>query len=235
MRTALTIIAAACAVAPARADAGDAVDWWRGVIAAPGAAAADIRAPSPAIARLKARRIAMDRARKALEARALELPWASGGTLGGQLSTRERKRQFRSVMARAAARHVRYASDGSVMLRASVGLEALRQAVAGPAAASVLPAKPITAIVVDARGLTVSPALGRAIGAGGARYAGPTVYHRGGLNTDKRLGTNVLRVKATKADNAGTLHVAGRGITAAVIRRAAKSGALVAIVVGENR
>lgn len=235
MRTpALIIITVLFAAAPARADARSPIDWWRGVLSAPGAAAADIRAPSPAIARLKAQRIAMSRAKKALSARAAKLPWAGGTTLGAKLTSKAQKRRFDRVIARALARSVHYASDGSVMLRATVGLEALRQAVTGAAEAHVLGAKPLSAIVVDARKLRVSAVLGRAISAGGARYAGPTVYHRGAVNTDDRLGTNVLRATATNVAKDGTLAISGRGITAAVVRRAAKSGALVAIVVGEK-
>src|SRR5262250_3873432 len=58
------------------------VDWAAGRIAVTAAAAADLRAPSPAIARVAAERTARSRARAALLDAARALPWAGGGTLG---------------------------------------------------------------------------------------------------------------------------------------------------------
>src|SRR5690606_29328517 len=111
-RLLLACIAVVLLVA-APAHAGPTVDWARGLVIAPGAAAADLRAPSADIARLKARRIAMERARTLLAKQARSLPWAGGGDVGGQLRTRAQEHRFDRVIARSLARDVDYSSDGS--------------------------------------------------------------------------------------------------------------------------
>ncbi len=228
------IVTAALLAAPAAAESRS-VDWRRGTVSAPGAAAADIRTPSPTIARMKAHRVALTRARAALTKAARAVRWASGGHLAAQLKSPAQKARFDRAIARALPRDVHYASDGSVMLRASVPVEALRLAVVGAPAASPLTTNPITAIVVDARGLPAKLAIGLGLVAGATRYAGPTVYHRGAdsARKDARLGAKVLRVKAIRITAKGDLQLAP-SLNASTLQNARDSGALVAIVLPDQ-
>jgi len=209
-----------------------AVDWQRGMLYAPGAAAADIRAPSPGIARLKARRVAFERATAELSKRAKALPWVDGGTLGAQLKLEHQKRRFARVLQRALARDVRYASDGSVMLQAAVGLEALRLAIVGSPIAARRAKKRITAIVVLVGKHRVAQRVGVALWSGAELYAGPTVYYR--RRPGKAiLGDKVLTGKVTRVDGNGNL-LLGPPMTAELLKNARDSGALVAIVLPDQ-
>jgi hypothetical protein len=133
--------------------------WALGRVEATGIGAADLRAPSPDIARVAAERAARRTARAQLEAETRALPWAGGGTVGARAD---------GALAAAAVDEVRYQSDGSVIVRMHIELDAL----AGP------PAEAGAALAVDARRLEIAPAAGWALAGGGARYAGPIRFVR---------------------------------------------------------
>src|SRR5262249_34545928 len=93
-------------------------DWAAGRIAVPAAAAADLRAPSPAIARVAAERTARGRARSALLEAARALPWAAGGTLGAHADQDpEAQKALAAAVDGAATEELRLQSDGSVVVR----------------------------------------------------------------------------------------------------------------------
>lgn len=216
----------------APAHAGSTVDWARGLVFGPGAAAADLRAPSADIARLKARRIAMERARTALAKQARSLPWAGGGDVGAQLRTAAQKRRFDRVIARSLARDVDYASDGSVMLRAAAPVEAIRLAIVGspqPPALAAPGTQQLTALVVDATRLAIEPRVNMALVAGSERYEGPTVYHRRPNPATTLWGDRVIRVKAIRATTSGQM-ILDPGFATARLAAAREAGALVVIM-----
>lgn len=126
------------------------VDWATGRVDASGVGPADLRAPSPAIARVAAERVAHTAARARLESALRQLPWAEGKAID--------EKWLAGVLATAVSDEVQYQSDGSVVVRAHVELA---------------PANTTAELVVDARKLAVRPMLGARIAAGAAQYAGP--------------------------------------------------------------
>jgi len=154
--------------------------WAVGRVEATAAAAADLRAPSPDIARVAAERVARRTARTKLEAETRALPWAGGGTVGARAD---------AALAAAATDEVRYQSDGSVVVRMHVELDALAGAAAADGAA----------LAVDARRLDVAPAAGWTLAGASARYEGPLRFVREappGSRTVEAAGADgaVLRV-----------------------------------------
>ena len=91
---------------------------------APGAAAADLRAPSAAIARVKAERAARKQAEERLKAALEELgaPTKAGGA-GGALSVA--KKDLDATVGKASVVDEQYGSDGSVVLRLQLSTEGL--------------------------------------------------------------------------------------------------------------
>lgn len=209
------------------------VDWTAGRLLATGAGAPDLRAPSPAIARIGAERAARKAARARLAERARELPWAGGGSLGERLAADPgAASRIEAVLARPDDADVRYFSDGAVEVTLAIPLEALRVAVAPPEPPVGDDTAP-TALVVEADRLRPSPALGLALVAGDVRYAGPTIYHRdrGAAASDPRLGPRPTRVLARAVDpERGTLAVA---LDDAALAAAARAGALVVVVASD--
>jgi hypothetical protein len=178
--------------APVRQPLADRVeiDWTAGRLVAVGAAAADVRAPGPEIARVKAERDARSRAAAKLATAARALPLAGGGTIASaEKADPAATARLDAALALARTVDVRRGSDGSSEVTLSVPLEALRSAVAPqptPAGSDTAP----TAILVD--GSALSPVLGLTVAAGDVTYAGPTVW--GSL--DARAGTRHLKVTA---------------------------------------
>src|SRR5688572_33135430 len=92
---AAALVALTVAAAPVRAESkgavvrelgqGARIDWTRGLVVARGAAAADLRAPSPQVARLAAERRARAAAQARLRALARELKMADGRSLAAAL------------------------------------------------------------------------------------------------------------------------------------------------------
>ncbi|RMH40647.1 MAG: hypothetical protein D6689_13085 [Deltaproteobacteria bacterium] len=218
---ALALPAAAAAIlwafaAPARAGGGTdrardrvRVDWARGRITAVGAAAADLRAPRPDVARVRAERTARARAAAALAEAARALPWAGGGTVGAAAAAAaEAQRRLAAALARARDGAIDYGSDGSVVVELVAPIEAIRTALQGPGEPPA--AAGPSAVVVDARRALRRPAVGLALRAGGRDYRGPMVFYRSLARAlaDPRRGPDVARTVASRADG-GALIVDG--------------------------
>jgi hypothetical protein len=158
MRSALVVLVLLAGVA--RAD----VDWAEGRVTANGVGAADLRAPSPDIARVAAERTARKAARARLEAETRALPWAGGASVGERA---EADPTLAGALAAAldavATDEVRYQSDGSVVVRLHLELDRLADT----------PGAGATLVAIDARGVAIQPAVGATLEAGAARYAGP--------------------------------------------------------------
>ncbi|HEU5055533.1 MAG TPA: hypothetical protein VFU21_03385 [Kofleriaceae bacterium] len=223
---------------------GARIDWTRGLVVARGAAAADLRAPSPQVARLAAERRARSAAQARLRELAKGLKLADGRTLAAALGKdKAAAARFDRAVARSLDLAVDHTSDGSVVLSAGLPIEAIRTAAGGPmdlptgagasagarASASELP----TALVVSAGKHLSRPAVGVVLTAGGERYAGPTVFaSREAAVAADRLGPRPVRVKAS-GGSGGSLELAGAG-AATHLAGARAAGALVVIVVAEK-
>jgi hypothetical protein len=205
---------------------GAEVDWTRGLLIATGAAAGDLRAPSPELARLKAERQARDAAREELRRLARDLHLADGRELGAALEG-EAKARFERALEAVLDQRVEHASDGSVVLAAALPLEAARAALSGaspPAGGERGP----TSIVVDAGRHLKRPALGVKLAAGSERYAGPTVFAtRSDAVGPDRLGDRPVRARAS-GYRGGALHLAGDD-AAEQVAGARAAGALVVV------
>jgi len=163
------------------AHADTTVDWAAGRIAVTAAAAADLRAPSPQIARVAAERSARGRARGQLLVAVRTLPWAGGGTLGQRADADpEVLRALDLAVDGADTDELRIQSDGSVVVRLGTSLDAL---------VGLTPTTESPRLVVDGKG-HVKPALGYRLVAGDESYVGPLRFGRGG-----RSRTSVTRVK----------------------------------------
>lgn len=160
------------------------VDWSRGVMIARGGASADLRAPTPAVARVAAKRQAEASARERLLVAATTLLAEAGGIVAppsaGGDPTPERARLEAAIEA-ARIERLRYASDGSVTLDAVLPLEALRLVAKGPRlVAGAAPDAAPTAVVVRAGTHLEAPVLGLSLVVDGKALGGPVVYARAG-------------------------------------------------------
>jgi len=213
--------------------AGAQVDWTRGLLIATGAAAGDLRAPSPELARLKAERQARDAARAELRRLARELRLADGRELGAALEG-EAEARFDRALEAVIDEQVEHASDGSVTLAAALPLEAARAALSGASPPAGAGERGPTAIVVDAGRHLKRPALGVKLAAGSERYAGPTVFAtRSEAVGPERLGERPVRARASSY-RGGALHLAG-GEAAAQLAGARAAGALVVVELPPQR
>jgi hypothetical protein len=202
----IELLALALLLAPATAWAD--VDWARGVITERAYGTADRRAPSPAVARVAAMREAEERATAALVVAARELPRASGGTVG---EAADADPTVAAALEAAAASAIDVKTEllpnGSVRVERALAIESVRQAIAGPtalaaAASSTTGGEPVTAIVVNARKLKVSPAVGIAVGDGSSTLELPSVFVRKApAAKDARLGANAVFVDAEGAED----------------------------------
>lgn len=212
-------------------DAG-VIDWTRGLVIASGAAAADLRARSPAVARAGAERRARRQAEQKLERIAETVPLAGGGEVGAALDDLD-EGDAAEILSRAAARaidvDVDYGSDGSVVVRLGLPLEALRSAVAGPGAAPAGRDSP-SGVIVRARDTLDEPALGLKLVAGDERYAPPVVFTRRAAAGDARLGDDYLEAQAT-ARRGAAIEV---DLDPDELALARDAGALVVVVLGRS-
>ena len=223
---------------------GARIDWTRGLVVARGAAAADLRAPSPQVARLAAERRARQAAQARLRELAKDLKLADGRTLGAALGKdRAAAARFDRAVARSLDLAIDHTSDGSVVLSAALPIEAIRAAATGPmdlptgagasasakAAAGQLP----TALIVAAGKHLPRPAVGVVLTAGGERYAGPTVFAgREAAIAADRLGPRPVRVKAG-GGTGGSLELTGDE-AARHLADARAAGALVVVIVPDK-
>jgi hypothetical protein len=190
---------------------GVAVDWGRGVITARGFGPADRNAPSPAVARVAAERAAIARARVALAAAVAAVPgWR---TLGLDPAAPAMAREIAAAPVLALER----GTDGSVTATVGLGVEAVRQAAAGPRVIVGDDGPPVV-VAIDVRALApaVVPAVGlELIGAGGARWRGPIRFAHGppaGVAAEPATGAVGARLMIAGA-------VPGAGATVVVVVR----------------
>jgi hypothetical protein len=220
-----------------------AVDWSRGLITAVGAAAGDLRAPSAAVARVAARRKALEQARARLDARARALTLGARPVAEWVRDDARARARLERALDQAVELDVAHASDGSVVVTAGLGLEAIRLAVhgpprPGPADRAALP----TAILIDARKVMNAPILGMAVNTPAGPRAAPTVYYRSlaAARADTRLGDRVLELSAAKLGRApDALEPTRPGKQARLqkffdsLDQALETGTLVVIVIGK--
>jgi len=211
------------------------IDWTRGLIVETGAAAGELRAPSPAVARVAALRRARQAARARLHKAAVGLSLAEGAPVSERVAAdASLAARLDSAVQRTLDLDVDYSSDGSVVLSVGLPLEAVRGALAG---ATAPPGKQgagaPSAIIVDASGALKGPVLGLALAAGTERYAGPTVFYASARAAarDPRLGPRKLRARAARRDG-GLLWLAGGNgaLEPAALASAREAGALVVVL-----
>ncbi len=113
-------------------------------------------------------------------------------------------------------------TDGSARVTLALGVEAVRQAIAGPRPVSTDDGEMVT-WVVDAASLRAkaSPAVGWSLSIGGAAWSGPIVWRRAA-----DAGGDAVTARATAATG-GVLSVSGP-------TAAPPAGALVVVVVPEK-
>lgn len=143
-----------------RPEAG--VNWSGQILKATGAGAPDMRATSPAQARLGAERAAkMDAFRNLLEqARGIQI--TAGRTVGDEMAKDEVRGRVEGVIRGYKVANTRYFSDQGVELDVEVPLSALAAIIPASDAKIAINEKgeaKNTGLVVDARGLGVTPAL----------------------------------------------------------------------------
>lgn len=175
---------------------GRSLDWSAGELVARGLGVADRRAPSPATARDAARSRALADARRQLVEAAGALPWAGGGTLGGQLAAD----RLAEVVQAAVLRQAEPLVDGSWRVQLALPLEVLRQAAHGPrelpAAQDDRDVVPVLLVQVAA---PAAPLLGVELhhGKGGSRNA--VLWLRGSVDGAPLAAPLLARAPTVKA------------------------------------
>lgn len=224
------------------------VDWQDQVLTATGSGAPDLRAVTAAQARLGAERAAkLDALRNLLEqAKGIQLE--SGKTLGDALSDEATRGHVQGVLKGFKVTHKRYYSDNGVELDVEVPLSgvlaALPRAPAEPAG-EVIPAKGhsrATGVIVDARGLSLTPALlprlldadgkavySRASLTGKAATVASYFETVGAAKASKQVGPHPLILKATAAKGTD-LVLSAKDVAALQADRALLAQGKVAIV-----
>jgi hypothetical protein len=219
MRIALVMALAALPLA-AGAEPG-AVDWQKRVVRCTGTGVPNTRDPSANVAVV---RVAAERAAKVdAQRNCLELlkgvTVSSGQTVGGAMSDAAVKSAVEGTLRGFRQTEKRYYSDGGVEVDVEVALDGVADAVLPKTAAAPAPAGP-SALVVDASGLKVAPALAprlldeagkelygaASLGEAARKGTGVAAYARSldGARRDlsARLGDRPLVVKAVKAQGA---------------------------------
>ncbi len=236
MSVRLAVAAGVVAALAGRAGAEERTDWVRGLVIARGAAAGDLRAPSAAVARVAAERQAREAAREKARAIAVELPVADGRKVSAVIDADAvAKQRFERAVGRSIDVRVDYASDGSVVLETGLPVDAIRTALWGAdeVVSGTAGDTAVTALIVDARKLKVSPAIGIELAAGSERYRGPTVFvgTPADAKKDARAGNDVVQASASKAE-AGTLTV---DVDPGKLAAARRAGALVLVAIKKNK
>lgn len=193
------------------------VDWQEQVLTATGSGAPDLRATTPAQARLGAELAAKMDAFRNLLAQAKGIALEGGKTLGDALEDEATRGHVQGALKNFKITHRRYYSDNGVEIDVEVPISGVLAALPSGAEDAVAVngkgAASHTGLIVDARGLKLTPAIA-------PRLLGPdgkAVYARGALSDPKasvasyfatpeaarasgRLGKNPLTVKAASAD-----------------------------------
>jgi hypothetical protein len=199
---------------------GVTVDWTRGLVVATETRVADLRAPNPLVARVRAERLAREGAEKLLLAAAKNLRYAGKKPKGAA-------KNVEALARHAIPLSVVYASDGSATVTGAIALETVRTAFEGPSPPPTAEESGPTALIIDARGVLKQPALGYVVVAGVERYAGPALFVDGEEAKGVDLGARAVRAKALKAS--------GRDIAIAeaeLVANARAAGALIVFIVG---
>ena len=190
---------AAAPQAPQAPKAQPGVNWEGQVLKASGAGAPDLKASTPAQARLGAETAAKLDAFRNLLAQAKGLRVSADKTVGDAMSTEEIKAKVEGVIRGYKVTAKRYYSDSGVELDVEVPLSALTELVA-PAAAPDAHAQlntngeaKNTGLVVDARGLKLDKALSPRLLDG----AGKSVYGIDTMSEDARKSKGVASYFAT--------------------------------------
>lgn len=204
--------------APAQSQPRGGVDWQEQVLTATGSGAPDLRATTPAQARLGAETAAKLDAFRNLLAQAKGLQLESGKTLGDTLGDDATRGHVEGVLRGFKVTHKRYFSDNGVEIDVEVPLSGVLAALPAQAetvAVSEQGEPSATGLIVDARGLTLTPALA-------PRLLGPdgkAVYSRAAVRDEKatvagyfatlaaakasaRVGDHPLTLKAISAKGA---------------------------------
>lgn len=169
----------------------DGVQWDGQTVRATGSGAPDLRASNPAQKRLGAERAAQMDALRNLLAQVRGIEISAGKTVGDSLASDEVRGKVEGVLRGFRILAKRYFSDGGVEMDVEVPLAALTEVLVEPGEA-IDPPKPetpapaagkkATGLVVDARGLKVTPALApKLLDEGGKPLYGP-----GSLSADAR-------------------------------------------------
>jgi hypothetical protein len=197
------------------------VDWQGQVLTATGSGAPDLRATTPAQARLGAETAAKLDAFRNLLAQAKGVQLESGKTLGDALGDDATRGHVQGALRGFKVTHKRYFSDNGVEIDVEVplaGVLAALPATGDAVAVNEQGEATSTGLVVDARGLKVTPALA-------PRLLGPdgkAVYSRAVVKDEKatvagyyatlaaakasdRVGSHPLTVKATGVKGADLL------------------------------
>lgn len=217
-----------------------AIDWTRGLIIAIGAAAGDLRAPSPEVARMTATRKALEQARSQLldQARSLEVQGTSVAELAK--GNPEIRGRLEHEIEQAVRLDLDHGSDGSAVITVGLPLEAVRTAVVGTPRPEPMKNSP-SAVLVDARRVMSRPALGVNLITPKGRFSAPAVFYRGikPALADPRLGNSPVRVRATRLLNGSGSELrvgrtnGGAARRADQVAAALETGALVIIVIGK--
>lgn len=149
---------------PASADARTGVDWQDQLLKATGSGAPDMRATSPAQARLGAEKAAQLDAFRNLLGQVKGVHVSAGKTVGDQMGRDEVRARVEGVIKGYRVVKKRYFSDQGVELDVEVPLAAISLAILPPAAEIPVPGERSggdrhTGLVVDVRGLGVQPVL----------------------------------------------------------------------------
>ncbi len=146
-------------------------DWARGLVTAEGLGLADRHAPTPAVAREPARRMAESAARKQLAAQLPALPLATGGTLKAKLGDKQLAAQIAEAVEAAITLEAIPHTDGSWNVTLAVPIEAVRVALAGPRKPTAADEDPAVIVVESVK---AKPAIGYTVGG----IAAPTVWSK---------------------------------------------------------
>lgn len=177
------------------------VDWQRGLLVARGIAVGDLRSPSRQLARVKAERQAK------AQCRALLLK-AVGAVRWVQEDKRPKAERTATLDPSIFALQTDYGTDGSVVVKMALPLDAMRALVYGPDSIEASSLEGPAALIIDARALGVKPALGFQLSDGGAEYRGPTLFFTSEKEARARSGIGKdapLLVAKSGASDRGTI------------------------------
>ncbi len=187
--------------AAAAAKPAPGVSWEGQVVRATGAGAPDMKASSPAQARLGAEKAAQLDAFRNLLAQVKGIQVSAGKSVGDAMGQDEVRGKVEGVLRGYKVTAKRYFSDSGVEMDVEVPLAALTQAVApseeGALALNTQGERKHTGLVVDARGLNAKPVLAPRL----VDASGKALYGAGALSEE-------AREQATVAAWAGSLEAA---------------------------